>query len=195
MKLSSLLEAPLVDVSYHKGETSDRDYQGSGFSKADLQVILKNIREETYLRKLKKIPFDLYVYFIDDERLNALGSIFPERPIAHGELRKHLDNAREHSKSGSIATKIHGTIALFIGEKILARLDKEPTSVHFVMGDNYSDTHPIAPTPWIVVHRFLHAVAQDTEMLSVKPIENLRSLISKNYRKLVKHLSGKIYYI
>lgn len=157
MKISHLLEAPLGGVEYHRapkrGPEGERN-EGS-YSEQDRKIIKKFMKDKTYKVKLQKFPSKLYVYFIDDEALKHYGKDFPE-----GEVQLHdLENFKYHQRdtTGARGEEIDLEYPAIV-DKIKERLSKEQFSTHLIMGDNHSDTHQMAPTPWIIAHRLLHAL-------------------------------------
>lgn len=68
MKISDLLEAPLVDIKYYR-----HDKKGS-LNDRDRKILAKYMKDRVYHEKLKKLPFDLYVYVIDDSELYDFGA-------------------------------------------------------------------------------------------------------------------------
>lgn len=166
MKISHLLEAPLAGVEYHRapkrgpeGEPNEGSY-----SERDRKIIKKFMKDKTYKVKLEKFPGKLYVYFIDDEALKQYGKEFPE-----GEVKLHdlVDfKYTQRDTTGAKGAEIYLEYPAIV-DKIKERLSKEKYSTHLIMGDNYSNDYSpvsqVAPTPWIVAHRLLHALFKVSE--------------------------------
>jgi hypothetical protein len=162
MKLSEikLFEAPLADVSYHKAATT------GSFSASDLKLIKKYMESGHYKDKLKGLPFDLYLYIVDngDEGAAAAdsypeGEVIPSiwkdqtRKLYHKTDRERIEGGYEPDPDG-LDFSVQPFPAIFAA--VRERIQKNPNSVHFLLGDNYSDEHQMGVTPWIVAHRLCH---------------------------------------
>lgn len=155
MRLSELklIEAPLADISYHKGEES-------GLSARDWKVITKYMKDHTYFEKLKAIPFKLYVYIIDDKYTAKFGDNFPDTQITDSDIKKGFTQMSDDTALGLDK----GILKEILGRVIENRKD-DPSGVHFIMGDNYTgeDTVQVAPTPWMLIHRLAHCFIADED--------------------------------
>jgi hypothetical protein len=136
-------EAPLADIEVH-GDPLDQE---GSFSAKDRQVIQRNIIKGIYKKSLKYLPFNLYVYILNKSPLDKLGKKFPETEITDIWL---MARNRLNSDVKNIFTDLMRVIDV--------NKEKDPTAIHFVMGDNYSEDNQIVPTPWILVHRLMHCV-------------------------------------
>jgi hypothetical protein len=158
MKLRELklLEAPLEDISYHyvgRESESERGARNS-FEPREIRLLQKYIKDGTYTNKLKGIPFDLYVYVIDDGLLSDVGFHYPE-----GELPKSVvqGDDKVYTKGEWTRLDFSDKAIQSVFATIRGRLAKNPKSVHFIMGDNYAG-ESMNLTPWIVAHRFAHTL-------------------------------------
>lgn len=108
-----------------------------------------------YKEKLKLLPFNLYVYIVDSKSLEALGRTFPERELSNFQLQNPHKKDVEPSFNGKLDLELP-EMKLAI-DSVKRNLLTDASSVHFIMGDNYSADWQISPTPWIIVHRLIHA--------------------------------------
>lgn len=177
-EFKSLTEAPLQDIEYHASENP------GAFSDRDLTVLKKYMADNTYKTKLAKVPFNFYVYVIDDAARGAFGKDYPE-----GEIKQEIINRESTKYEDAIEMDlpVHDVIFAAIKE----RQEQDRSSIHFVLGDNYSESNQIAPTPWILVHRWCHAAAQTTSPIS-RELQNRQYLrdIAMAFRD---HRSQSIY--
>jgi hypothetical protein len=101
--------------------------------------------KKMYHEKLKNLPFDLYVYIIDKDGLDKIGKMYPEHQITREQFNKNQIYWAEDDK--------------IVFDEIRQNMKSDPSGVHFIMGDNYSENNQVGPTPWILVHRFIHCVS------------------------------------
>lgn len=141
-KLIDLIEAPLADITTHGSSLDD----AGSFSQHDRSHIQKSIEKQVYKKKLAKIPFNLYIYVLNIPGLEKFGEMFPEGPITSDLLKK----MSKVSPDGAEALR---DILTDIDDNLFT--DKH--SIHFVMGDNFSDAQ-MPPTSWIMTHRLVHAM-------------------------------------
>lgn len=91
---------------------------------------------------------------------------------------------------------------------ILINREKDPSGVHLIMGDNFSDEGTqIGPTPWILAHRFIHSITLNypeshldkiTETLSnslgyLKKLNVFYAGLTFNSAKIGKLMKSEIY--
>lgn len=160
MKLIDLYEAPLKDISYHDAriKVDDSEPEGS-FEKHEREFIKKLIAKKTYHEKLGKLAFDLYAYVVDSDTLGNLMTDLPDTQLSKTQLKAGVIKTlyAKNSKTSILKDpKSIKTVVNLIG----SRLKEEPKSVHFIIGDNYSPQHQVNLTPWIIVHRLLHAAGR-----------------------------------
>jgi hypothetical protein len=162
MKVIDLLEAPLADIQYINKRTAIDDVESIGsFSDEDVKIIKKYIADNTYKEKLKGLPFNLHVFVVDDLDLKHWGKYYPEDELTPAMIKRgHHSNfgprySGEKPKKQILLNKGGMQIAVDLA---LKSLEKNPNDVAFIMGDNFSDVGQIALTPWIITHRFMHAV-------------------------------------
>jgi hypothetical protein len=181
MRLSelNLFETPLMHISVHDEMkmryTDDGDDVGEGsFSKADRALIDKYIKNDTYKEKLKKLPFNLYVYLVDNVAIKKFGEEYPE-----GEVKASHIKANKYWRTATKKLNLaHFKLSL---AAIEANKQKDPAGVHFIMGDNFSDDDTqIAPTPWIITHRFIHCIANETAPRAFKRLTRIVDIVREN---------------
>jgi hypothetical protein len=152
MKLKDLFEMPMKDISFHGGDEPE------SFSKMDLEVMKAYAVKKRYHEKLTKVPFDLYVYILNDDAVAHFGEMFPEGEIKI--YQRHIGYAADGNLDGSdrdeLVNVLNSKHTVF--SEIRANKVKSPKAVHFVMGDNYSDSDQMTITPWILIHRLVHAL-------------------------------------
>lgn len=171
-----IAEAPLRDIEIHKGE-------GSSYSERDLNLIKHNIFKKRYHERLKNIPIDLYVYIIDDELLGSIAKTYPEQEI---DVDTILYDMEKRFKS-EFDTPVFRKVAQQIEDVV----KKNKKSVHFIMGDNFANSEVKATgiTPWMLVHRFFHAISTIRELNPLSTISNDIWLILSD--AAAYHPSGK----
>ena len=146
MKIRELiLEAPLKDIHYHR-----TDDEGS-FSEKDRKLLAHFSVIKRYHEELKKVPFDLYVYIIDSKGLEEIGREYPEQ-----EITDRIANKMFRQILGHVLSDVTNAGFDTVFSEIKKNAEKNPKSVHFIMGDNYSDDRQIGPTSWILIHRLMH---------------------------------------
>lgn len=185
MRLSEikLSEAPLADISYHQTANP------GGFSDHEVALIKKYKANGTYNEKLKGIPFDLYVYIVDDQDVADLGHYYPEGTINPRiwKTRKSDAYTTKMLRSAEAAIDLGGETFQAVFATVRDRMEKNPKSVHFILADNYSDTDRISPTPWMIAHRLVHTAP--APLMEIP--DSLSTLIhnkSKMYRALYASL-------
>lgn len=155
MRLSEikLSEAPLADISYHPSDNP------GGFSAHEVALIKKYKANGTYNERLKGVPFNLYVYLVDDADIADLGRYYPEGTINPSIWKTGKKSAYSTKllKTDKVQIDLSGETFQAVFATIRDRMEKDPKSVHFVLGDNYSDDDRMSPTPWIIAHRLVHA--------------------------------------
>ena len=153
MKLAEFLyEAPLADISFHSTD------QPGSFTAAEKKIIDRYITTGEYSRKLKAVPFDLYVYFIDNEVLGEIGKSYPEKEIPKSIWKYQDAPVKDFIDDNIDATDFPKAVFKTVFKLIREIDEKDPGGVHFIMGDNFSATNQIAPTPWMIAHRLSHAL-------------------------------------
>lgn len=134
-----IAESPLADIEIH-GIPLDNNYGGS-FSDLDRRYIKQSILKKVYYKKLGKLPFNLFIYILNASGLDHLGKDYPEGVFVPRLVKNKIDIPIDD-----------------LLNSIKVNKGKDPKAVHFIMGDNYSETNQILPTSWILVHRLMHAV-------------------------------------
>jgi hypothetical protein len=185
MRLSEikLSEAPLADISYHPTANP------GGFSAHEVALIKKYKANGTYNDKLKGVPFNLYVYIVDDQDIADLGMYYPEGTVSPRIWKTRQSNAYSTKmlKSSEAAIDLGNETFQAVFATIRDRMEKDPKSVHFIVGDNYSDTDRISPTPWMIAHRLVHAAP--TKLFDIPDsLYKLTTNRSKMYRALYASL-------
>jgi hypothetical protein len=164
-KLINLIEAPLADITTHGNPLDD---EGS-FSQNDRAHIQKSIRKQVYKKKLANVPFNLYIYVVNIPGLDRFGEKFPE-----GRLDKSL--LQKMAKFSPQAAESIQDLQTDIDDNLFS----DPTSIHFVMGDNFSDDDQFPPTSWIMIHRLVHAMSQGGDKL---PVRDINYFVQQNHEK------------
>jgi hypothetical protein len=168
-----LLEAPLHDVSYHSSDDP------GAFSDVELKLIHKFMKDGTYKKKLAKLPFDLYVYIVDDKETGKIGILYPE-----GKIKKEIWKDQIESEYQPWSKSIKMDIPVFQAafEVIRQRIKKNPQSVHFVMGDNFSKDNQISPTPWMIAHRLCHTFQPQQDFFDIIKNTDFIKFIAKLHK-------------
>lgn len=154
MKLKDLFEAPLADISYH-----DHRVDSGSFDEKDTKLIKKYIETNFYKERLKTFPFNLYAYVIDSDWLKSIGELFPEMEITKADLNRGYKKIDTNTRA-EFHLDLKDNIFYKTIEQINERLKSDPSGVHFILGDNFSAVGQISLTPWILVHRFVHAASK-----------------------------------
>lgn len=138
----NIVEAPLADITTH-GEPLDKP---GSFSEPDRRYMERSIVKGIYKKSFKKVAFDLYIYVLNHEALKKLGTEYPENEIN----KEFLDDLSVRRPEA------HPVIVKLL-KIVKVNQKKDPAAIHFILGDNFSDKNPIVPTPWILIHRLMHA--------------------------------------
>jgi hypothetical protein len=150
-----LAEAPLADISVHG---TPLDQQGS-FDQMNRRLIDKAIFHGIYHEKLRKLPFDLYVYVLNQEGLH--------------EFSERMYNTHANTGGGFVGGKVVWSnppevrgdynASFKIPELGLVRdavsKNSNGTNVNLILGNNFAAGGRDVPmTPWMMVHRLLHCI-------------------------------------
>jgi hypothetical protein len=155
----NLTEAPLADITTH-GDPLDQE--GGSFNRMDRRFIQAAIINKFYHEKLKKLPFELYVYVINKE-----------------ELLRFAQSSFENGYEIMAGTVEWGRPPMLYAERrwhempelslIFPTVQKNlnGTNVHLILGNNYAAGGGDVPmTPWMIVHRLMHCVDPESEVLN-----------------------------
>jgi hypothetical protein len=154
VKLKDLFEMPMAKLSLY----GDKKNPGS-FTAGELSMIKLFTVKKRFHEKLTKIPFDLYVYIVNNEALARIGQKYPEGSLSLGKKGLSYNGSLEDTKDHNELEKILNAKGTLFAE-IKKNKEANKKAVHFVMGDNETSGDTIPPTPWILIHRLMHAAAR-----------------------------------
>lgn len=152
MKVCDILqEMPLKAISLHRSDNP------GGLEPKELKLVQKYIKTGEYTRQLQGVPFDLYVYILDDAAAAEFGEGYPEGVLSTTIWRDGTEtNLKQSNWDDDEGLDMSTTLFKSLFKMIRTIAKDEPRSVHFIMGDNHSDSNKISPTPWMIAHRLGH---------------------------------------
>lgn len=142
----SLIENPVADV-YRNVTDIEREPDDLRFTTTDKRFISRKKYPDIVVRKLARVPFDLFIYLVDSHKTSeAIGMISDDqgsnRPYSfYYDLPQQLSELED-----------------MLGEYAVVNMKQHPNAVHLLIthNDAYASGHAVL-TPWMILHRLAHA--------------------------------------
>jgi len=172
MKLTDLLvEAPIADLKVADG------FSGKGYASSDSKRIPSSEHQEKYREFFKKVPVDVNFYFWDPDSRKADGSKPSKGTIMYYGIE---------SAPVQVGSKPVSWIKEHLGKNAAEWASKTSNSsnISVIITNNLSDEKLVSLTPWMLAHRFAHALTGGPK--SHSPLTGFITRLEKSLLEIIK---------
>jgi hypothetical protein len=147
-KLPKIVEAPVGNLEVH-----NMDQPGT-FPNADRRLLTNPAHIKKIRQRFEKVPFLFDLYFINQPGKEYTRSLYPEDGQALDDRRLHAFTDEWYEDDSNY---IGETTPEFV--KMKWGLDIKPSeAISVIYLSNANEEDSVSMTPWIIAHRFAHAI-------------------------------------